>query len=311
MLLQECKTVSVVSGIESEQAEKPLLQYSGTLTQPSDSSTSQVSPQTRIFVCISGQVLRLELQNKVQAVFSPLQKAGYDLDIALILSEGEAHFTNSKNQVGEPAFLNYSQAFTYLTTKGYNVLTREPTNQAEQPVVNQHYENKLKQRANNIVSLQERAIFDLRQYEALTKCWRAVPRPNNYEFLLRIRDDTGLEEPLPVAELAAVLQANSSRVAITTDCRAHGGMNDRMAFISIDAAEDFLLSPFMSYYTKPIHAKVKNSESFLYQTYQREGITIIKTPKLRGVLRYKTVNGTSVPMSHELKKRMCPELKDA
>jgi hypothetical protein len=60
----------------------------------------------------------------------------------------------------------------------------------------------------------------------------------------------------------------------------HIGMNDHFAIMSPDAAFDYFIGPFLSYYMKPLHEKFYNSETFIYHSYLELKLSLIATPKI-------------------------------
>ena len=44
--------------------------------------------EKRALVCITGQFVRAELENKMETLIKPIQSAGYQVDVALVLSTG-------------------------------------------------------------------------------------------------------------------------------------------------------------------------------------------------------------------------------
>ena len=59
-----------------------------------DNDLHHKSSPRRSFVCITGQLERLELDNKINSVLFPLRAAGYEPDIALVLDDSSLRVTN-------------------------------------------------------------------------------------------------------------------------------------------------------------------------------------------------------------------------
>ena len=64
-------------------------------TTASDGDTARISP-TRLAVCITGQLGRLELDSKLQHLLAPLHAAGVNVSVFLALEIGAVHFSNPK-----------------------------------------------------------------------------------------------------------------------------------------------------------------------------------------------------------------------
>jgi len=89
-----------------------------------------------------------------------------------------------------------------------------------------------------------------------------------YDIIHRIRDDTGYYQPLNFTKIHS-LTSEQPMTILTTDCSRHGGINDRGAFASPDAAYDYFNHPIIHMYTQALSPKVRNTEQFLMTTYQR------------------------------------------
>ena len=99
----------------------------------------------RCFVCITGQIQRLELKEKVLHILQPLKRAGIIPDVALVVSDDTmTRFSNDRGQEHEQQiYHNYQQASDYLAIQGFNVLTQESFKQCNNPHVPASYINKM------------------------------------------------------------------------------------------------------------------------------------------------------------------------
>jgi len=105
----------------------------------------------RAFVCITGQVSRLELDNKLQQVLLPL--AGYlggtdTVDVALVLDPTGTHATNSDGRVDKgavkPAFTSGTQAVETLHAANFTRAVYVEYIAAVDPPVSPQYLQQLK-----------------------------------------------------------------------------------------------------------------------------------------------------------------------
>eukprot|EP00978_Attheya_sp_CCMP212_P008616 scaffold20235_cov47-Attheya_sp.AAC.1 len=99
----------------------------------------------RAFVCITGQVARIELELKVQNLLNPLREAGFSPDIALILSDNnEELFASKKDEnVTQPLFVSYKDTKRFLEERDFNVVTNTPYIQTKNPIINEDYQKEL------------------------------------------------------------------------------------------------------------------------------------------------------------------------
>ncbi len=264
----------------------------------------------RVFVCITGQVQRLVPMRIKETILEPLRQQGYEVDIALIVSDGRSHSTNGRE--GLSMFETYQNASRFFSSNGFSVVTNSSITQPDHPIVPPNY-LRLMDKVKMTESWQRARVQNhARQFETLTKCYDALllttERRYNanisfessptkyYDFSIRLREDVSLQEPLNVYELLPLLYPTntSEETVLGTDCRIHGGMNDRMALVSREAMQNYYEGPwkFFSQADSDLNStsfkhSVHNPESFLYYVYKtRLNMTVIRTPKLRGIIKY-------------------------
>lgn len=264
----------------------------------------------RVFVCITGQVQRLVPTRIKETILEPLRQKGYEVDIALIVSEGRSHSTNGRE--GLRMFDTYQNSSRFFSSSGFSVVTDSSITQPDHPIVPPNY-LRLMDKVKMTESWQRARVQNhARQFETLTKCYDALllttERRYNanisfessptkyYDFSIRLREDVSLQEPLDVDKLLPLLypSSTSGETVLGTDCRIHGGMNDRMALVSREAIKNYYEGPwkFFSQADPDLNStsfkhSVHNPESFLYYVYKtRLNMTVVRTPKLRGIIKY-------------------------
>ena len=280
------------------------------------SSTTNNNTSRRSFVCITGQANRLELANKIVAVLNPLRQAGYEPDIALILDDSSStpHVTNDQvikvdYTAHAPVFATFDDAVQLLRTMDVNVLTESPYIQVADPILSEKYVAQLHRKAGmSEEQHRKRAENNLRMMESWAQCHNImvadIDRSMTYDLVVRTREDTGFLQALDVDFLVRQLhgegdednhasvnkeQPKSERKRVVSNgCRYSQGMNDKFAILTRSAADTYFLSPFRSYYTKELHRKVMSSESFIYYTYLAEGLSILRPPGLRKIVKVVT-----------------------
>lgn len=248
----------------------------------------------RSFVCITGQLERLELENKIVTVLQPLREAGYEPDIALILDDSSSHVTNTQRvQVDlNPAFGSYGSAVRHLRDRDFNVLTERPYEQEADPAVNDEYLSHL-HRKHSMSDDQhlERAKNNVRMVNSWADCYREMTkggadRFESYELAIRLRDDSGFLKSLDVDDLVTDLSTQPNTI-ISNGCRFGDGrgLNDKFAVVSVDAAETYFVGPSEYMRMGLFDERVKSSETFIYYTYSVEGMSLVQSEKIRHVVK--------------------------
>jgi len=251
----------------------------------------------RSFVCISGQLERLELQNKIATVLYPLREAGYEPDIALVLDDSSLRVTNGVGPKGvdfaySPVYKTFADAVEVLRDLDFRVLTESPYIQVAEPIVNEQYVLHLQQKAGMTYEQhRDRSKNNIRMMESWQQCYAEMmaddTRSMRYDIIVRVREDAGFLEALDISFLRQELDKGPKTV-ISNGCRTSHGMNDKAAIVSRPAARSYFLSPLQYYYTKPIHDDVVSSESFIFYTYLEEGLLLLQPPEIRSVVKLAT-----------------------
>ena len=271
----------------------------------------------RSFVCITGQVERLELEDKVLNLLDPLRRAGVIPDIALVLTEsGVPRFTND-GFVGGQIYSSYNHASDYIQSQGYNVLSSAPFQQSEHPQVSQVYIDKMGDTKFNFLPAdrKKRAQNHYRQYESLRQCGILYKQANtNYAFAIRAREDLGFRLEIwngTTSNLTSVMTDlyQTPKTILSTDCRAYDGINDRFAWVSPAAAADYFITPLASMVASRVPNNTRNPETFLMHSYLNVGINVILSARLRGLIKVKISksNTTEPSNDNEWKGMFCPE----
>ena len=304
---------------------------------PSVTKSSPPRPGTaddkekRAFVCVTGQFDRFELENKIDTIFRPMQKEGYSMDAALVLSSGAAKFTNhDKLDKDEfiPFYTEFEDAVRALERRQIRVLSRNGTyTKMENPPLNQKYLTLLHESQKYWRSWDvqvDRVKNHARIFDSYRRCLDyadAAARDAGfhnvsqyYHVIVRIRDDSGLNMPLdrmgPGGEIMNDLIPPPPNSVTVTECRDWWGMNDRMAIVSPDIAHLYFTRPFDDLSKNQFFDEtvVINPESFLLNVYNREKIHVLGHPDLKRVNRVvKQSNGEVVFFKQDKFKANCPE----
>jgi len=292
-------------------------QFSADDLEQIDGMLGRQSLSRKCFVCITGQMERLELEDKVLHLLNPLRLAGLIPEVALVLTDaGVPRFTND-GFVGGQIYPSYAHASEYLKSMGYTVLSTSAFKQSEDPPVSELYTNKMGNTSFNFLPEQKktRAQNHYRQYESLRQCgvlYQAAQ--TNYSFVLRARDDLGFRLPLwnaTTTNLTLVLADlyRTPRTILSTDCRTYDGINDRFAWVSPGAARDYFTTPLASMTSNLVPKETRNPETFLMHSYLNRNITVILSARLRGLLKLQILanNITKPANDREWKGMFCPE----
>ena len=263
-----------------------------------DNDHHHTSSPRRSFVCITGQLERLELDNKINSVLFPLRAAGYEPDVALVLDDSSLRVTNGGGTPKgvdfdyAPVYTAFDDAVQDLRDLDFHVVTNSAYVQAADPIVNEEYVQHLQQKAGMTYEQhRERSKNNVRMMESWQQCYAEmmtdVERSATYDLVIRVREDVGFIEALDIDFLRQEL-ATSPKTVISNGCRTSHGMNDKAAIVTRDAARSYFLSPLQYYYTRPIHDNVVSSESFIYYVYQAEGLLLLQPPEIRSVVKLVT-----------------------
>lgn len=260
------------------------------------------------FICITGQLSRLELENKIRTLMEPLHGQGYNIDVALVLSEGEPKFTNKA--ADEKRYDSLKDALKVFKNLSY-VRVLNPNFKAYSPIPNPnppavYYMSLKKVDERPFEEVLERTESHVRIFDSYQRCWdleRKDAFANRqgalHDLYIRIREDVGLSIPVNMTmlnEFTTFSHTNKPKLILVTDCRSWGGINDRMAIVSPAAAQEYFWNP-LEVMAHPYRGFGENGmnhvdwstiwtpESLLKQVYVSSGMHIIQSKFLRSVRR--------------------------
>jgi hypothetical protein len=237
-LQEESMTDSFKLEIEAPDVQSQALDEAGTAYDaPPLVELSQ--NKSRALICITGQMRRLELENKVQNLFKPLQDAGYETDLALVLTRGRAQFTNLR--IRQDRFITEKSVNDFLADYPEINLLNPPEfmyDRLENPNVPAIYYMMLKTKTGREWRTYEeeldRAQNHVRIFDAYKRCWEMVNSKTNeherlstenaihsnkstekqqppYDVYIRIREDVGFEQPLNATLVDSLLPPPASK----------------------------------------------------------------------------------------------------
>jgi len=285
----------------------------GTSRQLQEEEVSNAIPTNKkAFVCITGQLGRLELENKIRTLIDPLHRHGYEIGLALVLSKGTPTFTHAfmkeQRYASEREMLDVFRYHPNVKILNSPHSLYDPMPDPNPPAV--YFVNMKKHDDRDLDKVFQRAENHVRQYDSYRRCWDierstapphgpGEPVPPQYDVYIRIRDDVGFEKNLNmtlVNTFTAIARKRNNKAIMVSDCRSFGGVNDRLAIVTPAAAEDYFLNPYKLIKEDP-YAKfgargnevdwkrVINPESLLRNVYEASDIKIIQSKYIRGVDR--------------------------
>mmetsp|Transcript_14732 Transcript_14732/g.32826 ORF Transcript_14732/g.32826 Transcript_14732/m.32826 type:complete len:487 (+) Transcript_14732:208-1668(+) len=287
----------------------------------SGSGSSQIieqEPQTqrRSFVCITGQLSRLELDNKIATVLEPLRSIGLDPDIALVIDDSISYTTNDQRIDADyhPRYETFTRAVQDLRNYGYNVVTDEPYHQVPNPIVAPDYVLNLHRRGSfDEIKHMERATNNVRMLESWSQCHAAmsrhVDRMSTYDVVVRVREDVGFLEAIDMDQVVQDLSRDPTAL-LSNGCRSEyqgTGMNDKFAILSRHAARPYFTLPFHNMYASPIDDRMKNTERYTYWTYTNEGLNVVRYDAIRDVVKLVVNADGETMLFHQERKKLAKQ----
>jgi glycosyltransferase involved in cell wall biosynthesis len=301
-----------------------------------------VSNTRRAFVCITGQLARLELTSKIENILRPLSRNGYKIDVAFVLTGGNPVFTNANftKQAGAknaPFYDRLSKAVKDLQNES-NVTLISPSDEEsglyEAIAVNKvpprylNFMHKACSKGRSLTEQISRAENHARIFESYQRCLLYAEREiekvaakeahntasrlptieNYYDVYFRLRDDVGFQNPLQQGLISDLATPPPNSITVSS-CRGWGGMNDRFASVSPDAARLYFKLPYTLFSAQEdMSAKyVRNPETFLLFSYLTAGINVYGMKSLRWMVRMYKKDGQASISPDDLEQQVCPE----
>lgn len=213
-----------------------------------------------VYVCITGQLSRVELGNKIKKLLKPLNRLGYHTYIGLALTTDSPHFTNINNGDKMRLLTSIGQAtHRLLNTAGVKEVRHFMPQHSEDMYANMWY----KQHLDNDNSI-SRVKNHARQYHTLQYCneWSNISQFT--DLTIRVRDDI-LFERINVPEI--VQHTLQTGAVVTSTCDAWAGMNDKVAFLPSTKSKDFFHLPYEKYHTFHAEIPALNPEKYYHHVY--------------------------------------------
>ena len=213
------------------------------------------------FVCVTGQIARLELDSKVNHIITPLKRRGYDVRIVFAMSTAAPHYTTRGDFIDSP--YNASAIKRELPQSILHVVS-----DVKSPPINFDLLKQLN-KAFNRREQRKREENHYRQYYTLNECAQYV-QPES-EINVRVRDDAYVAN-INWDEIIHHLNKRGA-IILTPSYAEWYGLNDKIAFVNREAVSSYFVNPLWRY--KETHpAWVVNPETYYFHVYDGDNIVL-------------------------------------
>ena len=270
---------------------------------------TQQRRRPRAFVCITGQLSRLELDGKIDNLFQPLYNT-HDIDVAFVLSTGKATFVAKRNDRifhgAVPTYSTFKEVRAKIPRK-FGMVRTQQIEQPESPILVSEYVDLLDKNSLNHTLKEERSRSHIRQWYVYQKCLGMMDRfekvvKKRYSIVMRMREDLFIAHPV---DIDFVLENVWGKILLVQRCDSWGGMNDKLVILHRGTAVKYFTTPLQQFYLHPQAVfnftgggRVTNPETFLLRAFERVGIKVvpISGEKLLGVPIRSSTSGACFPL---------------
>lgn len=238
------------------------------------------------FVCITGQLSRLELDGKIQNLFEPLYNT-HRIDVAFVLSTETSYrapkIHRSFLHEEASAFSSFNEIHAKLPLK-YGMVRILKFDQPDSPMLNFDYVDLLDKKSMNRTLQEARSRSHIRQWYAYQNCLAMIDRfervlQKRYHIVMRMREDLYIARP---ADINYLLGNVRRQTLLVPSCDSWKGMNDKLAFFHRDTAVKYFMTPLQQFY---LHSqsvfdlrgtrRVHNPETYLLRVFERVGLNVV------------------------------------
>lgn len=262
-------------------------------------------PRTKkkAFICITGQVERLELDGKISMLFEPLKRRGYEVSATFLLTEGQVRFTNKGEYSKSPFRVKkLSELYPEYVFKQIEKILNPPINIDLFKHLNKawFWPAEQKRRAEN----------HYRQYNTLNQCYEHIS--NDVDIIVRIREDAFIHR-INWDEIIHKLK-RSGPVIMTPSYAEWNGINDKVAFLNRKSAKIYFTHPWARY--NEVHPDwIVNPETYYFYIYDDAQIFLDTVDSLelvtsrydsRGLFHVHGVSPTELKIVEKIKYEQNP-----
>ena len=283
-----------------------------------DLDTSYSTERKSAYLCITGQLSRLEIHHKIRFLLNPLYSMGYSLYVGLALTEGRANYSNDNSGARLSLLKSINDVVTILQNvngvKGVSKFTPSFEGLKSNPNYDKWLGNFTRRdrkgaliHGNRIKNQVELASNNARQFKTLQHCNEWPNLENEMDLLVRLREDVLFSR----LDLPHVLRMVSNGAVVTSRCDQWHGINDKIAFAPGSLASDFFNAPYHEYidFDRTLYNGLwLNAEQLYKLAYKKRGFDLQSTNALvvtKTVTRIKSTGGMTDNVSGELLSGNC------
>ena len=243
----------------------------------------------KAYICITGQLSRLELQNKINRLINRLNSYGFDMYIGLAMAEGAHRFSNDDS--GGRLILKRSikEVKDELNSLSGVLDVRHFPPSFEDIQFNPKYDkilgnytvkvNKTLIHKNYLKNQAELALNNARQFKTLQYCNKWPNLEKEVDIIVRVREDVLIQHFYTRQVLYYVMRG----AVVTSSCDQWYGINDKIAFAPSTKASDFFNVPYEEYLkfdNSKYNVEKLNAEQLYKISYNNHGFALRSTPML-------------------------------
>jgi len=242
-------------------------------------------PSPGAFVCITGQLGRLELRHKIEGLVKPMTAEFSRVDVGLAMDDeagSSMRFVNSDAKSSDSSDLVLSDVERELLAAGAtSVLVQFPHHNVSAQL-NQTFLRNIEKREMTWAQREALAVGHVRQFESLAACSSIFDRLLQPPAIIaRIRDDA-LIANMNITGLWHTLQgyrdAGEPKVILTQECPTWFGINDKGAVVPGAAASDYFSGLIEDYHKRLTNdIFVNNPETYFMSVRKARGNLSLKT----------------------------------
>jgi len=281
--------VKVSSTISDEMDETKLKVHKNTSLEGDGAARlKSTSPKREgyVYICITGQLSRLELDTKIQNVIRPISARYSDVIVTLSLFTETNYFVNKDKSSDLISPYSIQTVRSMLIENGATTVNVYSVEHNTDIPINQNVINGFDKLYLTPDLKKKRAYGHIRQYEALYNCKHALQHVEKVpEFIIRLRDDIYVKS-FDIDSIVKELHYNplhSRRTIITPTCASWFGLNDKIAIVSGEYANIYFKSPLETYQRPMIEKWVINPETYYLSTFLNQRFFIFVSSSLEVV----------------------------
>lgn len=209
------------------------------------------SSPMRVGVCVTGQIARLDLDSKIEHLFSNTACACV-FDIVFVLAQNTSAYVNHDEDMGgrmewTQQSISHRLNSQRSTSPQLGRLIVDIGRQEPNPLLHAEYVAYGLKFRDNPTMMEERARSHVRQWRALYQChrhfveWERLNRAP-YDFFVKLRDDTHLTSKW---KLNVQLWENH---VVVPRCDSWSGYNDKVAMLDGKFGYAFFARPLLDWY---------------------------------------------------------------